>query len=137
MTYPLYNFNGTQSGTDPQAQAGLAQYIAQGQQGISPGQAQIAAASPVSAAGQANLAKALQMASQANPAQPVDPSQAALTNGALMQPNSPSGENMGGVGPTVNNAAAMQGYQGMTTQQPTYAQQLGNYLQNMFSGSDD
>lgn len=124
MNSSLYNFSGGQSGIDPQAQANLQQYITQGQAGISPGQASVAASSPVNTAAMANLAKAF---AQSQQPQTVDPAQAALTNGAQMQPNV-NGQNMGGVGPTMNNANAMQSYQGMTTQPQSYADQLANFL---------
>ncbi len=134
MTYSAFNFTGGASSPDQTIQPGLQQYLAQGQMGINPGQAQTAASSPISSAAQYNLAKALAGNQPQLPAQ-VDPAQAALTNGAIAQPNV-NGQNMGGVGPTVNNAAAMQGYQGMTTQQPTMEQQLGNYLSGLFSGGN-
>lgn len=131
MTYSAYGFTG-QPGQDQTIQPGLNQYALQGQMGINPGQAQMAMSSPVSTAAQAGFAKALMAA---NAPQQVDPAQAALTNGAIAQPNM-DGQNMGGVGPTVNNAMSIPAYQGMTTQQPTYAQQLGNYLSGLFSSND-
>ena len=128
MTYPLFSFTSTQGNQqDPSAQAGLNQYIQQGQSQINPGQAQVAQSNPISAGGQMQLAQALAKAGQQAP-QGVDPAQAALTNGSQMQPNV-NGQNMGGVGPTVNNSMSMQGYQGMQTNgQPSYMQQLGNFL---------
>lgn len=111
----LYNFTGLQGGTNPQAQAGLQQYITQGQQGISPGQAQVAASNPVSAAGMQNLAKAFlaQQQQQSMGQQPPttaagqQAAQTTLANGATIQPNV-DGQNMGGVGPTVQNSQALQ-----------------------------
>lgn len=151
MTYSAYGFMG-QPGQDPSVQAGLSQYATQGQMGINPGQVQVAASSPISTAAQAGMAKALLAARQQQSQLPADSAQAALTNGAIAQPNI-NGQNMGGVGPTMNNAAAMQGYQGNDTkllpppnamqglnygtvadpQQATMAQKLGDYLAGLFS----
>lgn len=110
MTQPTFQF--TTPGNQPNDNAGLQQYIAQGQNAIDPGKAQVAASSPVSAAGGANLAAALAALKAQNPQQlPADISQSALGTGAAMNPNSPSGENMGGVGPTQQNLALAQGLQ--------------------------
>lgn len=129
MTYPLFSFTSTPQGQDPSSQAGLNQYIQQGQSQINPGQAQVAASNPITAGGQQGLEAALKAAFQQGPQGSVDPSQAALTNGAQMQPNSPSGQNMGGVGPTVNNSQALANYQGMTTNPGlSAAQKIANFL---------
>lgn len=133
MTYPIYNFTGTGQGVDPNANAGMQQYLQQGQLGIDPGQAQIAASSPVSTAGQMNLAKSLMLAGQANTQSQAG--QDAMTAGANMQPNV-NGQNMGGVGPTVNNANSIPSFMS-NAQSPTLAQQIGNYLSNWGSSGGD
>lgn len=121
MPLPSFAFTG-QAGqqADP---AGMQQYIQQGQASINPGQAAVAASNPVGMAGAADLAKAL-ASIKSNPTAPpqIQPgvAQAAMGAGAAMNPNSPSGENMGGVGPTQNNLALAQGLQnamGNTSQQ--------------------
>lgn len=101
----LYNFTAPPN-QDPSYQTGMNQYMQQGQNGINPGQAQIAQSNPISAAGMANLAKAFQQGQQPPlPAQlPPDISQAALQQGAANNPNI-NGQNMGGVGPTQQNLA--------------------------------
>jgi hypothetical protein len=137
MTYSSYGFTGA-AGQDPSVQAGMNQYMQQGQMGINPGQAQVAASNPIGSVAQNNLAKALAASQQQKqlPAQ-VDPAQAALTNGALMQPNV-NGQNMGGVGPTQNNADSMQAYANLPPDQsPTMAQRIGDYLSNMFGGGNN
>lgn len=104
----LYSFTG-QGAPDPSAQAGLNQYVQQGQNMISPGQAQIAQSSPISAAGALNLALAIKSAGQPLPAQlPTGIAQQALAQGAQTNPNM-NGQNMGGVGPTQQNIALAQG----------------------------
>lgn len=111
MVANLFNFTSGQSSPDPSAQAGIQQYIAQGQQQIDPGQAQVAQSNPTAAGGMANLARAFAQQQQ----QPQLPAQQnlgqngfdAMSNGAVMQPNM-NGQNMGGVGPTVQNAQAAQ-----------------------------
>jgi hypothetical protein len=134
MTYSAYGFTGP-AGQDPSVQAGMNQYIQQGQMGINPGQAQVAASNPIGSVAQNNLAKALAASQQPQLPAQVDPAQAALTNGALMQPNV-DGQNMGGVGPTQNNANSMPAYANLPPDQPpSMAQRLGNYLSNMFGGS--
>lgn len=107
---PTFSFT-PQPGQQPQGQDyGAQQYLSQGQAAINPGSAQVAQSSPISAAGTANLAKALAAQSgNQNQQLPDYAAQAALQTGAAMAPNSPSGENMGGVGPTVQNEALAQG----------------------------
>lgn len=62
----LFSFTG-QSNQDPSVQAGLQQYLQQGQSQINPGQAQVASSDPISSAGISNLAKALLSSSSAQP----------------------------------------------------------------------
>ena len=81
MTYPIFGFTG-QTGQDPSAQAGLQQYATQGQMGINPGQAQVAASSPIAFAGQKGLAQALAQQPQPLPSQQNIPS---------VGPNAPMG----------------------------------------------
>lgn len=119
MAQPTFQF--TTPANQPNDQAGLQQYIAQGQNLINPGQAQVAGSNPVGAAGAANLANALKTL-QSQPTVPQlspDASQAALQQGAAMNPNSPSGINMGGVGPTQQNLALAQGLQNAVQPDPT------------------
>lgn len=108
----------------------MQQYLAQGQLGINPGQMQVAASDPISAAGGqqfgADLANIL---SNMSGPTPYDPAQAqnALQQGAQAQPNV-NGQNMGSVGPTQQTMQAMQN-PNFAQQVPTYQQQLGNFLQ--------
>lgn len=128
----LYNFTPGSSGSDPTQQAGYNQYIQQGQNMISPGQATVQAANPISAAGAANLAQAFAQSKQQPqlPAQlPSGIAQQALAQGAQMNPNV-SGQNMGGVGPTQQNLALAQGL--MQSQMPQ-----GNIQQFMNPPSDN
>lgn len=100
-------------GNQPNGGAGQAQYTQQGQAQISPGQPAVAASNPIKTGGMSDLANALKsLQSSPSPTQlPADVSQTALAAGAAMNPNSPSGENMGGVGPTQQNLALAQGLQ--------------------------
>lgn len=126
---PMYNFSNGQGQPDPNLQAGMQQYAAQGQSGINPGAVQVAQADPISAQSKQGLAQGLgsllknynNQPGQPDPTQmPGGVAQDAMAGGASMQPNSPSGENMGGVGPTVNNLMLAQGLMG----QPSAAQML-------------
>ena len=63
MTYPLFGFTG-QTAQDPTLQAGLAQYMQQGQAGISPGQQQVTASDPIASLAHAGLGQALSQAAQ-------------------------------------------------------------------------
>jgi hypothetical protein len=111
MTQPTFAF--TTPAQQPNDQAGLQQYLQQGQASINPGQSAVTGSSPIAAAGVSDLAKALATMQQ-QPATPqLQPgvSQAALGAGAAMTPNSATGENMGGVGPTQQNMALAQGLQ--------------------------
>lgn len=121
MTLPLYSFTGANNNSgDP---VGMAQYNAQGQNLVNPGQAQVAAADPISTQAKQGLAQGLGNLLSNQGSQPgisPDAGQNAMAMGAAAQPNSPSGENMGGVGPTVNNLMLAQGLMG----QPSAAQML-------------
>lgn len=123
MTYPLYSFTGASS-PDQTSQAGYNQYIQQGQQGISPGQAQVAASNPISAAGISNLGKILGQQPPSLLAQqlPPDIAQQAMDQGAQMNPNV-NGQNMGGVGPTQANLALANALQA-SQQQPGISQTI-------------
>lgn len=116
----LFSFTNAPS-QDQTYQAGIDQYAQQGQSQINPGQAQIAQSSPISAAGHANLANALQQASQQSPfGQPQAP-----TLQAGMQAGLPAQQ------VDMNNAQPLQ----TQVQGPNFAQRVGNYLGNMFGGS--
>jgi len=112
MANNLFSFLG-QSQQDPSAQAGLNQYIQQGQSQINPGAAKVAASDPISMAGIANLANALrsQSSTAALPAQlPTGVAQQALgqNNLAATTPQmadnaqfmNPDGQMPGQAGPT-------------------------------------
>jgi len=118
MTYPTFSFTGTSSAPNQTAQAGLNQYIQQGQIALSPGQTQLAASNPVASAGHAMLGQALQQAAN-TPVPGSDVAQAAMGFGAQANPNV-NGQNMGGVGPTPQNLALAQG---LMNPQPTNATQ--------------
>lgn len=119
----LYSFTG-QNGQDPSAQAGLQQYIQQGAAQINPGAAQVAASNPIKLAAGMGMGQANQLAGQGLPPPSTPQGQAAAYNtmgqGAQMQPNI-GGQNMGGVGPTIQNSQALQN--------PNYQQQLAAMLQ--------
>lgn len=123
MTLPIFNFTGSQANPDQTAQAGLQQYLAQGQQGISPGQAQVMASNPIRGAAAANLAQAFGQPNGIAPPQPPQTQMGqqnaydVMNMGANLQPNA-QGLNTGGVGPTQNNA---------------YALRLANFLQPQMS----
>lgn len=124
----LFSYTG-QTNPDPSSQVGMNQYIQQGQSQINPGQAQVAASSPVAAGGTALLAQALAKLGQqpALPAQlPPQISAQALDMGAQANPNV-NGQNMGGVGPTQQNLALGQALMdGSGAQQPNPMQQFLN-----------
>lgn len=148
MAQGSYAFTGATT-PDPSQGYGANMYAQQGQQKLNPGQAAVQAANPVTAGGMADLAKALQGAFANNPTPPqsLPPGvgETALAAGAQMNPNTPSGENMGGVGPTQQNLALAQGLmQGQgggvdpnqmmqMMQQPQGLQSMQNY-QNGISG---
>lgn len=131
MANNLYSFTGAAT-QDPTTQAGIDQYIQQGQAQINPGQAQVAGSNPVAAAGMADLAKAFAAAqqqgtpAQSDPSQmPMDVAQQALAQGAAQNPNM-GDQNMGGVGPTMQNQALAQALmqQKQNPQQPMDFSQL-------------
>lgn len=146
----LPTFQFVAPGNQPNNGPGQAQYAQQGAAQISPGQPAVAASNPIKTGGMADLANALKSMQDNGPTQlPADVSQTALAAGAAMNPNSPSGENMGGVGPTQQNLALAQGLQNAVNMpnsgQPTdqfqqLLQQSGQPMQgmqnyqNMFSG---
>lgn len=99
MTPNLFSFTG-QTPSDPTYQAGMNQYVQQGQNLINPGQAQIGASNPISASGYANLANALQQASS-TPQLPAQAAQQGLMGSAQM----------GQPGPTPQALALAQGLQ--------------------------
>lgn len=117
---PPFSFYG-QSQQDPTLQAGLNQYIQQGQSQIDPGQAQVAASNPIAGAGMANLAAALQKSPQQSPMQPIDHSAGQMAMGQAnpmttaqsMDPNASfmngSQPLQGQAGPTQENLALAQG----------------------------
>lgn len=111
MPQPSFSFS--TPAQQPNDQAGMQQYIQQGQASINPGQAALAGSSPIAAAGAADLVKALTALKQqpAVPGLQPDVSATALGAGAAMNPNAPNGQNMGGVGPTQQNLALAQGLQ--------------------------
>ena len=104
----LYSFVG-QTGQDQNQAANNSQYLQQGQNMINPGQAQVAASNPITAAGQANLGQILAQLKQQPqlPAQlPSQSAQLGLNGGAAM----------GQPGPTPQALALAQGLQPQSVQ---------------------
>lgn len=80
MSYNMFSFTNPAQ-QDPSAQAGMQQYIQQGQAALNPGQTQVAASSPIAAAAHAALGNALQQPQQPLAAQtPSSGSQAPMGN---------------------------------------------------------
>jgi len=119
MNYPLFNFQG-QTAPDQTAQAGLAQYIQQGQQQINPGQPQ--QSNPIQAAGISNLAQAFAR----NQQQPGLPAQ----QGPFTGPNAPIG-NLPIAPGQYQSPQALQNAEGPLYPSPYAAQQGQPWLSRM------
>lgn len=67
MPYQPFSFTNAPASSDQTAQAGLNQYVQQGQSMMNPGQAQVQQSDPLLAAGSQGLAKAFQQSQQNAP----------------------------------------------------------------------
>lgn len=125
-----FSFTG-QASPDQTYQQGLQQYLAQGQSQIDPGKAQVAASSPISAAGIANLAKALQQGAQQPPLSAQVPTGIAQM---AMAPNTMAATTpqMADQAQFMNPGQPIQGQAGPTPQALALAQQLQQDPNAMF-----
>lgn len=139
MSYPLFAFNGAPQQNQAGNMANLAQYQAQGQMGINPGQMKVAASDPIAAAAQSGLGGSLQTALKnamtPTPQQPTNSgfqsmNGAPVTNQGLFDTYDPS-KMQQGMQQNSQNPTATPG----NIPQPSWTQQLGNYLSGMFGGS--
>lgn len=126
MPYVPFSFfsNSTQpSQLDASQQMGMNQYTQQGQNQISPGQAQVTQSSPVAAGGMANLGKTLQQMQQ----QPQLPAQQGAPSSG---PNAPMG-NLPVAPGQYQSPQALQNAQGPLYPSPYAAQQAQPWLSRM------
>lgn len=112
MPYPLFQFQQPGRQQDQSAQAGLQQYMQQGQAMIDPGQAQVAASNPIAAAGTQGLARAFQQSQQNGPPATQQPQMNAA--GLGYDPN-PAGPGLGSL--LMNNISPQPGFDQYAGQQ--------------------
>lgn len=130
MPYPLFTFSTPGQQQDQSGAAGMQQYNAQAGNGVDPGKAPAMQAPTAPALGQALQN---QIAQQNQQQQSQQNGQFAAGNQALA-----TGAQNGSVGPTTQNAALQQQLMqqnGVGQPQPTWGQQAGGYLSNLFNGN--
>lgn len=122
MAYNLFSFNGA-SNPDLTQAPGLQQYMTQGQLGINPGQVQVAASDPLSAAGKVDFSGALKNAFSNGPP------------ALQQQAQQPGGMDMGLFNTYMQANQHPDNPQGTPIPpQQSYGQQIGDYLSKMFGG---